>query len=361
MTSRDGTAATFSVTIDAGVTTQAAVLSAIQGTTATVNGVSGTRLNSLIDVTDDGSGHLQFTAKNSAVDFTIEDSAGGSNATTLTELGLTGAEAGAANNSSSLLDQLGGATAQGTTLTISGNNASGSAFTSQTLTFGTGSGEISTLDELNTALGNAATASGGFSANASTTKAGTNITGAISITKAGADKASVTVGGTLSTLTAASTTLETTAGDVFSTHNSQPTLADLGTGLSGGGSLSFTVNDKAYTVGINGTDRLDDVLSKLIVLRPRLEARLQQDDGRLGPRAHQDRRQGLLGRLHGQREHDLGGPRPHLRRLDLVGQQLDEPARPARHRLRRRGQRLRQDPDGRGQRRRHPDDHVRQG
>ena len=41
------------------------------------------------------------------------------------------------------------------------------AFTAQTITFGTGGGQVHTLADLNTALGTAATASGGgFSANA---------------------------------------------------------------------------------------------------------------------------------------------------------------------------------------------------
>jgi flagellin-like hook-associated protein FlgL len=257
VTSRNGSVANFTVALS-GQKTQAAVKTAFNTATATVNGTAGVALSSLINVTFDGSDHLTLTAANTGVDFKIQDGSNGSTAATLTDLGLTGGEAGAQVNSSSLFDQFVAASgAEGNQLTISGTNSDGTAFTSQTITFGTGASEVNTLADLNTKLAAAATASsGGFSASV--------VSGAISITKAAGTKSSVTVGGSAATFTTAATFLEgATAGTVFSTHNSQPTLADEDSSLSGGGSLSFTLNGQNFSVGVAATDRVDDVIGKL--------------------------------------------------------------------------------------------------
>ena len=263
---RNGAVANFDVALN-GQKLQSTVKAAIDGTTATVNGTAGVALSSLVDVSYVAN-KLTLTAKTSATDFKIQDSSNGSTAGTLTDVGLTGAEVGAQKNSSSLFDQiLANGGAQGNTLVISGTNSDGTAFASQTITFGTGASDANTLADLNTQLGSAATASSGaFSAAVTSTH--------ISITKPAGTKSSVSVGGTVATITANATLLEGgTAGTVFSTHNSQPTVADLGKTLGGGsggpvdltagGSLSFTVNSQNYTVGLQATDRLDDVVSKL--------------------------------------------------------------------------------------------------
>jgi flagellin len=97
---------------------------------------------------DDGSGHLQITAKNADVDFSIP-------ANTVSDaLGLTANAATATTTqttSTSLFDLLNtklGGTAEGSTLTLAVNGGS-----PQVITFGTGTGRVSTLAELNTALG----------------------------------------------------------------------------------------------------------------------------------------------------------------------------------------------------------------
>lgn len=97
---------------------------------------------------DDGSGHLQITAKNADTDFSIP-------ANTVSDaLGLTVNAATATTaptTSTSLFDLLNaklGGTAEGSTLTLAVNGGS-----PQTITFGTATGRVSTLAELNTALG----------------------------------------------------------------------------------------------------------------------------------------------------------------------------------------------------------------
>lgn len=257
ITSRNGTAANFDVALN-GEDNQAAITTTMNATTATVNGAAGTRLDSLVNVTW-AANKLTITAKNSGVDFQIQNVAGGSSATTLTELGLTGAEVGAFNNSSSLFDQLSAndASLATKTLTIGGTSANGTAFSTQTIAFNTGAnGGVNTLAELNTALGNAAAASSGaFTASVTA--------GAITINKAAGTKASVTVGGTASAVAANAAILEgNTAGTLFSTHNSQQTASDLG--LTSGGTLSISVNGATATnVTVAAGDRIDDVIANL--------------------------------------------------------------------------------------------------
>ncbi|MDB5600998.1 MAG: hypothetical protein JWN71_3042 [Xanthobacteraceae bacterium] len=97
----------------------------------------------------DGSGHdhIKIDAENSAVDFTVN--ANGTSAA----LGLTSNISTATSGSSiSLLDRLttklgSAGPGQGKTLTVAANGGS-----DQTITFGTGTGQVQTLDQLNTAL-----------------------------------------------------------------------------------------------------------------------------------------------------------------------------------------------------------------
>lgn len=114
---------------------------------------------------------------NSADPDTDIDIGSGSTAAILAELGLTAGVTGATN----LLSQ--GAVTQGQTLTVEVN-----AVGAQTITFGNGSGEVSTLDELNSALA----ALSGVTAGVDTSS------GDISIV-ATSPTASVTLGGTVAT------------------------------------------------------------------------------------------------------------------------------------------------------------------
>jgi flagellin-like hook-associated protein FlgL len=104
-----------------------------------VNAVTGAGGANLVTASDDGSGNLKLDAVTADVDFSIN--ATSTDATT-TALGLT---EGTNHNSTSLLDTIG---SSGTSLSISVNGGA-----SQQITFGTGVGQVSTLAELNTAIG----------------------------------------------------------------------------------------------------------------------------------------------------------------------------------------------------------------
>jgi hypothetical protein len=126
------------------------------------------------------SGNLRITAKTADVDFQVTAGAVAGTATTA-GLGLVTT----AQNSTSLLDLLGTklgtpAAAQGSTLIVAANNGA-----TQTLTFGTNSGEISTKAELTTALANLS----GVTA----TLSGTTLNLQVA---AGTSATSLTVGGT---------------------------------------------------------------------------------------------------------------------------------------------------------------------
>ncbi len=102
------------------------------------NGTAGLGPTGAITASNNA-GTLRLTANNADVDFTIDAS---STAATLTKLQLT---SGATTNSTSLLDHIG---SSGQTLTVQVNGGA-----NQIITFGTGPGQISTLAELNTAIG----------------------------------------------------------------------------------------------------------------------------------------------------------------------------------------------------------------
>jgi len=133
----------------------------IGGTTYTVPLAAGNDLNAFVTAFNNtaglgpagaitatnNAGALRLTANNADVDFTIDPT---STAATLTKLG-GGITSGASFLSTSLLDRIvaAGGVAGTSTLVVSVNGS-----TPQTLTFGTGPGQISTQAELNTTLGN---------------------------------------------------------------------------------------------------------------------------------------------------------------------------------------------------------------
>ena len=104
------------------------------------NGTAGLGASGAITASNNA-GVLRLTANNADVDFTIDAT---STAATLTKLQLT---SGAITNSTSLLDNI-GVGGSGSTLSVTVNGGS-----AQQITFGTGIGQISTVGELNTALG----------------------------------------------------------------------------------------------------------------------------------------------------------------------------------------------------------------
>jgi flagellin-like hook-associated protein FlgL len=109
----------------------------------TFNGTAGLGATGAITASNNG-GVLRLTANTADVDFTVDAA---STAATLTKLQLT---SGAATNSTSLLDNIGVGGA-GSTLSVTVNGGS-----AQQITFGAGVGQISTVAELNTALGSLA-------------------------------------------------------------------------------------------------------------------------------------------------------------------------------------------------------------
>ena len=109
VSTRNGAVANFDVALIAADDTQAEVISRFAATTSTVNGVAGTRLDSLVNVTFDAGDHLTLTAITASTDFTILNNANSGGTTTdvaLTNLGLTGTEVNSTKNSSSLFDQM---------------------------------------------------------------------------------------------------------------------------------------------------------------------------------------------------------------------------------------------------------------
>ena len=265
---RNGAVTNFDVSLAATDDTQAEVVAAFQGTS---NG--SVTFDSLFDVSFVADA-LTITSKTASTDFTIQDNTASGGITTdaaLTNLGLTGAEVNTTANSSSIYDQMliNDPSLQNKTLLIDGTDAAGTAFATQTITFGTGVGEVNNLDDLNTALQDAASATGGaFTANANLGGAGTNVTGELTFTKTAGTKSSLTIGGTINSVNSNAVILEgNTAGDVFGTHNSAATLGDVaqagGLSLGSPPSLTFNINGTDTTVNLAATDRIDDVINKL--------------------------------------------------------------------------------------------------
>jgi flagellin len=174
---------------------------------AAINGTSGLGSSGTVSATTDGSGHLKLVSNDSTKSFTISDTTG--------DTKLTGAAATVTANSTDFFQVLtsgsGGITSgDQLTLAIAGGST-------QTLTFGTASGQIQTLAQLNTALQ-------GVSGLSSTS----------------------TVGGTSISLTVASSTTQNNLviGTAGGTHATS-ILADLG--------LTAGTNTAATTSGISTT------------------------------------------------------------------------------------------------------------
>ncbi|MEP4432728.1 MAG: hypothetical protein ABJ349_11015, partial [Hyphomicrobiales bacterium] len=189
-----GTGATLNADVD-GVTTGSADISALSATGGNldINGTSITiaasanasailtaindeTTNTGVTATLDGSNQLVLTGSDGqAVD--VDNT---SDATTLTELGLTGGSTDTTTSTVSLLTQ-GFSSGETLTLDVGGSTS--------TITFGTGTGEVATLDDLNTELGSFATA------NANVTSAGIDASGNLSVVGAN-NEDSITIGGT---------------------------------------------------------------------------------------------------------------------------------------------------------------------
>ncbi|EJW09644.1 Flagellar hook-associated protein FliD [Rhodovulum sp. PH10] len=230
---------------------------------ATTSGTPGDTLDNYVTIANDGSGHLELTAANADVDFSISAAGSGSTAATLTAVGFTAG----AHDSTSLFDNIvaqGGAQGSTFALSITGQDT-------QTVTFGTGAGQISTLAEfngwLNTHRG-AATASISGTTFAMSLGAGTDQ--AIGITAS-----DVGVAAALG-LDAATANYNFGTGArggmgtaLTKSFNSELTLAEIDNSLANGTNISLTIdaNDgnggQTQTVGLAGTDNLDDVIAKL--------------------------------------------------------------------------------------------------
>lgn len=189
-----GTGATLNADVD-GVTTGSASLAALTATggnldingtsitiaasadsTATLAAINAETANTGVTATLDGGNQLVLTGSDGqAVD--VDNT---SDATTLTELGLTGGSTDTTTSTVSLLTQ-GFSSAETLTLDVGGNTS--------TITFGTGTGEVATLDDLNTALGSFATA------NANVASAGVDASGNLSVVGVN-NEDSIVVGGT---------------------------------------------------------------------------------------------------------------------------------------------------------------------
>jgi flagellin-like hook-associated protein FlgL len=234
---------------------------------ATTSGTPGDTLDNYITITNDGGGHMVLTAASADVDFSISASGSGSTAATMTAMGFNAA--GVTATSTSLLDRV---VANGGTLGMSNLILSVSGQTDKTVTFGNTGGQVSTIAELNTWLNSnrgAATASIAgttFSMGlaASTGSAiGFNATD-VGVTKAlGLDAAAANYNFGTGARGGMGTALS-------KSFNSDLTLGELDTTLANGTNISITVdaNDgngpQTQTVGLAGTDDLNDVVTKLL-------------------------------------------------------------------------------------------------
>ncbi|WP_040622661.1 beta strand repeat-containing protein, partial [Rhodovulum sp. PH10] len=231
---------------------------------ATTSGTPGDTLDNYVTVANDGSGHLELTATSADVDFSISASGSGSTAATLTAVGLTAG----AHNSTSLLDNI---EAQGGTggtstlvLDVTGQDA-------KTVTFGNAGGQVSTVAELNTWLtGNRGAATASISGTTFSLSLGAGSGNAIGLS---ATDVGVTAALGLDAAAANYNFGTGARGGMGSTlsksFNSDLTLGEIDTTLANGGNISITVdaNDgnggQTQTVGLAGTDNLDDVVTKL--------------------------------------------------------------------------------------------------
>jgi flagellin-like hook-associated protein FlgL len=243
-----------------------AATNVVAGLSASITAQFGAGPAATVALTNNA-GALRLTATNADVDFTIA---------------AANANSGLSNgafNSTSLLDNVvaGGGTAGASTLSIDVNGGTGGGGTTKTITFGTGAGQISTLADLKNEL-NVVGVGGGASGDVTVGAfAGTPPvnTGTITLGLAAGEtntlKLTTSDVGvrTAAGLGAARNIGQTggignTATDLSRTFNSAATLADSDPStLLNGGNLTITVNGSAQTVGVSGTDRLSDVITKL--------------------------------------------------------------------------------------------------
>jgi flagellin len=204
---------------------------------------------SSINITDNGTA-LTIATTNADNDLTIAN----------TGAGVTGLVDNT-YNSTSLLDRVtaGGGVAGTSTLTFAVNGGS-----NQTITFGTGVGQVSTVSDLNTSL-NALT--GGISSSIAGTTfsfslaAGQTNTVGVSVSDVGVRTA---LGLGTARTAGQGGGVGTTVSDLSRTYNSAATLADSDpTNLLSGGNLTISVNGSSQTVGLSGSDRLSDIITKL--------------------------------------------------------------------------------------------------
>lgn len=201
-----------------------------------------------IDITDDGT-NLTIATTNVDNDLVI--------ANRTANTGITNGT----YNSTSLLDRVvaGGGVSGTSALTFSVNGGA-----DQSITFGTGVGEVSTVADLNTAL-NALT--GGISSSIAGTTfsfslaAGETNTVGVTVSDVGV-RTALGLGSARSAGQGGG--LGAGATDLSRTYNSAATLADADpTNLLSGGNLTISVNGSAQTVGLAATDRLNDIITKL--------------------------------------------------------------------------------------------------
>nr|WP_306268218.1 flagellin [Pararhizobium sp. IMCC3301] len=196
----NGTTITF-----AGTENQAAILSAINAETGTTG----------VTATVDGSNQLVLTGADADTDVDI---GAGSTGGTLTELGLS-----AGNNAATNLLSQGFSANETLELTV----GSGSL---QTITFGNGAGQVSTLAELNTALGSVTGATASVDSSGNLSVVGSN------------NEDSITVGGTSNSALLGTTDATTTATNLLSQ------------GFAQGETLQITVGSGSVQTITFGTD-----------------------------------------------------------------------------------------------------------
>lgn len=232
--------------------------------------IGSTASPDMVDATVIGGTQIRLTAHTADMDFLINV---GSSTVNLTAIGFTGgAGMTGSGTSTSLLDQIvaGGGTSGTSQLVIDVN---GGAY-AKTITFGTGAGQISTLGELNTEL-TVNGIPGGASGSVTLGGASPTITGALNLANlSGTDNSLGLTATDVGVRDALGFNVARGVGqtggfgvagtDLSRTYNSAATLADLNpTTLLAGGNITITINGSAQTVGLSGTDSLDDIIAKL--------------------------------------------------------------------------------------------------
>ncbi|CAL8971780.1 hypothetical protein RHODGE_RHODGE_03071 [Rhodoplanes serenus] len=256
-----GVAKTFNVVLDG---TEADASAVIAKANATTSGTPGDTLDQYLTLSETAGHNLKLDAVTADVDFSISAAGNGSTGATLTAAGLTAGS----YSSTSLLDRIvsngGAAGTSSLILSVSGQG-------DKTVTFGHTGGQISTISELNSWINSnrgAATGSIAGSTFSLSLGAGTGNGIGFNVTDVGVAKA---LG-----LDAAAANYNFGTGArggmgsaLSKTFHSDLTLGELDTSLANGSNISITVdaNDgtgpQTQTVGLSGSDNLNDVVTKL--------------------------------------------------------------------------------------------------